>query len=44
MIYELEGVPESVARRALQLGASKLPLPCLFVHRDRSGCSKGVRL
>ena len=44
MIYELEGVSEPIARRALQLGAAKLPLPCLFVRRDRSGGTKGERL
>ena len=34
MMFELEGVPESVARRAMELAAAKLPVKCRFVMRD----------
>ncbi|MCS6770423.1 MAG: 50S ribosomal protein L16 [Kiritimatiellae bacterium] len=33
MLFELDGVPESVARESLRLAASKLPIPTRFVHR-----------
>jgi large subunit ribosomal protein L16 len=33
MLFELEGVPESMARDALRLAASKLPIPTRFVRR-----------
>ncbi len=33
IIYELEGVPESLARRAFELAAAKLPFKCVFVKR-----------
>ena len=36
MLYELAGVPESVARRAFARVAHKMPFPCRFVER-RSG-------
>jgi large subunit ribosomal protein L16 len=35
MMFELEGVPEEVARRAMQLAAAKLPVKCKFVVRER---------
>ena len=35
MMFELEGVPEDVARRALELAAAKLPVKCKFVIRER---------
>jgi len=35
MMFELEGVPEPVARRALELAAAKLPVRCRFVVRER---------
>jgi large subunit ribosomal protein L16 len=35
VLFELEGVPEDVARRALRLGEAKLPISCRFVIRDR---------
>jgi large subunit ribosomal protein L16 len=34
MMFELEGVPEEVARRALELAAAKLPVKCKFVVRE----------
>ncbi len=33
MLYEMEGVSEEVARRALELGAAKLPVQTVFVKR-----------
>ena len=33
ILYEMEGVPESLAREAMRLGAFKLPFPCRFVAR-----------
>ena len=33
ILYEMEGVPESLAREAMRLGAFKLPFPCRFVVR-----------
>ena len=36
MMFELEGVPEDVARRALALAAAKLPVTCKFVTRERA--------
>ena len=35
IMYELEGVPESVAQRAMELAAAKLPIKCKFVVRER---------
>jgi large subunit ribosomal protein L16 len=34
VMFELEGVTEQVARRAMELGAAKLPIKCRFVIRD----------
>ncbi len=34
ILYEIEGVPESVARRAMQLAANKLPIKTRFVTRE----------
>ena len=34
ILFELEGVPASLARRAMQLAAAKLPLKTKFVQRD----------
>jgi len=34
VMFELEGVTESVARRAMELGAAKLPIKCRFVVRE----------
>ncbi|MAD15873.1 MAG: 50S ribosomal protein L16, partial [Alteromonadaceae bacterium] len=33
VLYEMEGVPESVAREAFELAASKLPFKTTFVTR-----------
>ena len=33
MLYEMEGVPEDVAREAMRLAAAKLPVRTAFVHR-----------
>jgi large subunit ribosomal protein L16 len=34
ILYEMEGVPASVARAALRLAASKLPLSTRFIERS----------
>src|SRR5690606_9269580 len=34
VMFELEGVSESLARRALELAAAKLPVRCRFVVRE----------
>ncbi len=34
IMFELEGVTEEVAKRAMQLAAAKLPIKCKFVIRD----------
>ena len=33
MLFEMVGVPEAMAKEALRLAASKLPIPCKFVKR-----------
>ena len=35
VMFELEGVPEDVARRAMQLASAKLPVKTRFVVRER---------
>ncbi len=35
IMFELEGVEEKVAERAMELAAAKLPIKCRFVVRDR---------
>ncbi len=37
MMFELEGVPETVARRAFELAAAKLPVKSRFVIRAQHG-------
>ncbi len=37
MLFELEGVPIEVARRAMELAAAKLPMKTKFVRRVGSG-------
>jgi len=37
MLFELEGVPVDVARRAMELAAAKLPMKTKFVRRVGSG-------
>lgn len=34
MLYEMEGVPETVAREAFRLAAAKLPVKTVFVNRE----------
>jgi large subunit ribosomal protein L16 len=34
IMFELEGVTEDVAKRAMELAAAKLPIKCKFVVRD----------
>ena len=34
VLYEMEGIPEEDARRALALAAAKLPFPTTFVRRS----------
>src|ERR1043166_728455 len=34
MLFEIVGVPEVMAKEALRLAASKLPIPCKFVRRE----------
>ena len=34
MLYEIEGVPEPLAREAFRLASSKLPVATTFVHRQ----------
>ncbi|MDP8228099.1 MAG: 50S ribosomal protein L16 [Candidatus Electryoneaceae bacterium] len=34
ILFELEGVTESIAREAMRLAANKLPIPCRFVTRE----------
>ena len=33
IMFELDGVPEEVAREALRLGAAKLPIKTRFIQR-----------
>ncbi len=35
VMFELEGVPEDVAKRAMELAAAKLPIKCKFLVRER---------
>ena len=35
IMFELEGVEESVAQRAMELAAAKLPIKCKFIVRAR---------
>jgi large subunit ribosomal protein L16 len=41
MMFELEGVPEDIARRAMELAAAKLPVKCKFVVRERAQGGEG---
>ena len=34
MMFEMEGVSEEIAKRAMELAAAKLPLKCRFVVRE----------
>lgn len=35
VMFELEGVTEEIAQKAMKLGAAKLPIKCKFVVRER---------
>lgn len=35
IMFELEGVTEEVAKRAMELAAAKLPIKCKFIVRDQ---------
>jgi large subunit ribosomal protein L16 len=35
VMFEIEGVPEDLAKRAMELAAAKLPVKCKFVARER---------
>lgn len=35
IMFELEGVSEDIAKRAMELAAAKLPIKCKFVVRER---------
>jgi large subunit ribosomal protein L16 len=37
VMFEIEGVPETMAREAFALAAAKLPLKSVFVKRERGG-------
>ena len=37
MMFEVEGVPEQLAARAMELGARKLSIPTRFVSRESGG-------
>ena len=39
MLFEVEGVPEALAARAMQLAAQKLPIRTRFVNREFGGLS-----
>src|SRR5947208_15878605 len=41
VLYEMEGVPESVAREAMRLAAQKLPVHTKFVMREEKAPEKG---
>ncbi len=40
ILYEMEGVPESVAREAMRLAAQKLPMHTRFVMREEKAAEK----
>ena len=33
VMFEIDGVPEDIAREAMRLGAAKLPIKCRFIQR-----------
>src|SRR5688500_9977131 len=37
MMFEIEGIPEDVAKRALMLAAAKLPVRCKIIVREGAG-------
>ena len=34
IMFELEGVPVEIARRAMQLASAKMPMKCKFIQRN----------
>ena len=34
MMFEMEGVSEEIAKRAMELAAAKLPIKCRFINRE----------
>jgi large subunit ribosomal protein L16 len=36
VMFEIEGVTEDLAKRAMELAAAKLPVKCRFVMRERA--------
>ena len=36
IMFEIEGIPEDVARRAMELASAKLPVKCKFIVRERA--------
>ena len=34
VLFELEGIPEDLVRKAFQVASDKLPLPCRFIKRE----------
>ena len=43
VMFELEGVSEAVARRAMELAAAKLPVKCRFVAREGAAAEGGAK-
>jgi len=43
MMFEIEGVPEELARRAFELAAAKLPVKCRIVVRTAAGAEGGAQ-
>ncbi len=41
MMFEIEGVNEDLAKRAMELAAAKLPVKCKFVVRERPAGGEG---
>jgi large subunit ribosomal protein L16 len=37
ILFEMEGVPRSIAEEAMRLAAQKLPLPTKFIGREEAG-------
>ena len=42
VLYEMDGVDETLAREAFALAAAKLPIPTTFVHRRSAGVSDEI--
>jgi large subunit ribosomal protein L16 len=36
IMFEIDGVSEELAKRALELAAAKLPVKCKFIIRERA--------